>query len=283
MDKSEIQKKSAFTFAELMISLIVISALSAILYPTIAQFTPNSNKPLFKAAYRMLSNILNEIADEEPNGELGTYDAAGVFIAYTPDKLCNSFCQKANVVFSNAALAEDPADRCSTECDDTTNNKRANTITTVNGMRWFFNEYALHPNPAPLCGADLGNESCAITENTFQIIVDVNSSNNDLSQIGVLGSRTIVTDITTIDKLFVTDCNSTRNGKCGVFYFDNKTGDGGIYETYPNYSVAPPTNAVYSKDKLKIQDTFEILVNNKGKIVGMSPAAWANLEDNSDN
>ena len=66
------KKKTGITFAELMISLVVISVVAAILYPTIAQFTPNANKPLFKAAYNTLSVILAEITNTSIQGQIDT-------------------------------------------------------------------------------------------------------------------------------------------------------------------------------------------------------------------
>ena len=41
-------KIKAFTFAELMISLVIISVITVILYPTISDLAPNNNKFLFK-------------------------------------------------------------------------------------------------------------------------------------------------------------------------------------------------------------------------------------------
>ncbi len=296
MDKSIKKEKRAFTFAELMISLIVISVLSAILYPTIAQFTPNANKPLFKSAYKAFSTILSEIIEDDPNGELPTVAPEG---STTGKEFCMLFCQKANVAFSKKN-STDYNDTCSDECASVYNHKVANTLTTSNGMRWKFNDYGVHTNPAPQNGGttrtDIQNEA-KTNISTFQVFVDVNSSNNKLSQLGVdCGSaiRTIATgEDVDIDRLFTDNCACTREGGCGVFYFDNTIGGeiddnqevavtpstNGIYITIPNFSGVNNQQAVYFRERLKTQDTFEILIDKKGKIVAMSPAAWGDLED----
>jgi len=54
-------KIKAFTFAELMISLVVIAVITAILYPTISDLTPNNNKQLFKSAYKTIEMTVSEI------------------------------------------------------------------------------------------------------------------------------------------------------------------------------------------------------------------------------
>ena len=84
--------------------------------------------------------------------------------------------------------------------------------------------------------------------------------------------------------IFVPDCDpsNAQNGRCGVFMYDyNTNANTGIFATggIPQDS----TNKVesFNQKNLKNQDTFEIYVDRTGKIVAMSPAAWANLEDNA--
>lgn len=76
--------KKAFTFAELMISLVVISVITAILYPTIADLGVNENKALFKSAYRSMSLALAEVMNESQDG-------------YLPSDLCTQMKAKLNV------------------------------------------------------------------------------------------------------------------------------------------------------------------------------------------
>ena len=280
MDKNRKNTKSAFTFAELMISLIVIAVLSAILYPTIAQFTPNSNKPLFKSAYKTFNEVMMEIVNAN-SGELGTYNAAGTFTAMTPKELCTAFCDKANVIHSvttkdaqgnPTAYASNCADDCSNERFD----KTRNTITTSNGMRWKFDAYQTnYRDPAPRNGTS-GNGAPTLSNGAFKIIVDVNASNNNLSQQNV-----------TADQTFNSKCDNTSKGGCGTFKYNNTNNAiTGIYETIPNYTLNNDGKYIatesYNKQNLKNQDTFEIYIDKTGKIISMSPAAWANLEDNAD-
>ena len=99
--------KKAFTFAELMISLVVISVITAILYPTIADVGINENEALFKSAYRSMSLALAEVMNEQPNG-------------IVPNDLCNQMANKLNVRINPGGAGNG--------CPN---------ITTTNGMRWF--------------------------------------------------------------------------------------------------------------------------------------------------
>lgn len=241
-------KKNAFTFAELMISLVVISVLCAILYPMIAQFTPNSNKPLFKAAYRTLIEVLAELTADSISGELEIVAENGTRSSIaTGAELCTVFCDKTNTVplqtggTSTAPVFE--ASDCATQCAD-------QIITTTNGMRWHFGNYATYRDPM---------DNATNVANVFKIYVDVNASNNSLPS--------------------AANCISPIDAANGEFCYAPAE----IYEILPgasdNDGVMWP-NGKFIVEKLKAQDTFEILIDKKGKIVSMSPAGWANLEDN---
>ena len=236
-------KKNAFTFAELMISLVVISVLCAILYPMIAQFTPNSNKPLFKAAYRTLIEVLAELTADSISGELEIVAADGTRSSITTGiDLCTVFCEKVNTVSDD--------DTCATQCAD-------QIITTTNGMRWHFGNNATYNDPMV---------NTTAVANVFKIYVDVNASNNSLASIDNCNSPL--------------DTSVNAEGKTtavGEFCYASTTGVTGVYTTLPSVG---DSYGVFDAQKLKAQDTFEILIDNRGRIVTMSPAGWANLEDN---
>jgi len=241
--------KKAFTFAELMISLVLISILSAILYPTILQFTPNTNKPLFKSAYRTLSNAIAGITNDNVDGKIASDTAA------TGPELCKIFCEKMNVV---PELKEHNDCAIDKMCSDS-------TVTTSNGMKWYFYPYLA----AGYTGAGYSEGTIA---NVFKIVVDVNSSNNDLDNAG----GTIIGLPIAAGQLF----------EKGVFYYapdkNTETVKTNIYDNLPGETVDGKLypEGIFNPANLKSQDTFEILVNLDGEIVSMSPAAWANLEDN---
>ena len=132
--------KKAFTFAELMISLVVISVITAILYPTIADLGINENKALFKSAYRSMSLALAEVMNDPPS--------AGDREGCVPNNLCERMRDKMNVTTETQCL----------------NNK----LVTTNGMRWYI------PNNTG-CNIDNCRTNCQ-----FIIAVDVASSNNNL-------------------------------------------------------------------------------------------------------
>ena len=100
------------------------------------------------------------------------------------------------------------------------------------------------------------------------IFFDVIASNNNLpvkcSEIGHIGNYWTGS---------AADCN-------GIFYYDetavtsnNKVG---IYDQLPTDN---PPEGTFNANNLKAQDTFEIIVDRKGKIIHISPAGWAHLSD----
>jgi len=258
MNSKSQKNKYAFTFAELMISLLVISVLSAILYPTIAQFTPNANKPLFKAAYKNITSIIAEIVNEKPDGELPlciNTDKVPVKANSTCDNhstsgeaICKAICLKSNVINtkdldSDETTYDSDTAQCETYC---TSSRRV--FTTTNGMRWAIEKHL--------------NSS----DNTFEyftILVDVNSSNNNLpsakNETGLDGNLNTMWEKDT--GRF--DFNSDGFGEDSTHIYKNESKD-------------------FNKANLKIQDTFWIKIDKYGKVIDISPAGWANLEDNLD-
>ena len=143
--------KKGFTFAELMISLVIISVISAILYPTIADLAPNENAALFKSAYRSMSIALAEVMNDTNDGIVPHGDQNFERAPGDSYELCEKMARKLNVRQNN--------------CDTAGNT--ANTFTTSNGMRWY-----------------VGNTStCSETLNSCNpvIIIDVAASNNDIA------------------------------------------------------------------------------------------------------
>ena len=234
--------KPGFTFAELMISLTVISVLAAVLYPNLMHFLPNSNKPLFKAAYKTLANTLAEVTTDKPNGQLQTANPGGAANINSGIQLCRDFCSKANTV------PEGVNSDCVNLCSD-------RIITTTNGMRWLFEDYL-----NIYTKLEDTNDPPATAKPSFRITVDVNPSNSDLPS-------TPAGNICT----FGGNLNSSGTG---VFCYQNNV----VYTTLPSDDNV---NGVFDTDNAKAQDTFQFLVDERGKIISISPVGWAILEDNS--
>ncbi len=243
--------KRAFTFAELMICLLVISVVTAVLYPTIAQFNPNTNKPLFKSAYKTLTTALNSITSERLDNELpicsGIFNKPDCSTTNSGKLLCQAFCEKVNVIVGATART------CEQSC---TNNE----LQTTNGMRWKFSNYTTV--------ADVDASGNAINERTvFVVFVDVNSSNNDTTP--AIEPQAAGTTIS-----FNNGTSSSTNGV--FFYTDEKVAN----QPQSVYRAAPSTTSSgFDFERLKNQDTFRIEINKFGKITDMSDAGWANLED----
>ena len=106
--------KRAFTFAELMISLVIIGVITLIMYPTVSDLTPNNNKYLFKETYQTITMIVSDYINTTGR-EIVPVNAA--------EPLCQIFCERLNIRTANGN---------NNLCPNCTN------FTTSNGMRWAF-------------------------------------------------------------------------------------------------------------------------------------------------
>ncbi len=132
------KKKKAFTFAELMISLVIIAVITALLYPTISEISPNNNKQLFKSAYKTIELVASEISANKEDIK-------------SSKKLCEAFKKRLNTV--SYVYPAGGANSYS-GCED---GAPYMMLTTSNGMRWYFADYSSGANT---------------------LYVDVNASNN---------------------------------------------------------------------------------------------------------
>ncbi len=150
--------KNGFTFAELMISLVVIAVITAILYPTISELAPNNNKHLFRSAYKTIELIISDITNTKT-------------LPTTTTDLCKEFSERLNVTTPTANTCQ------STETTEGENSNKktypAYSFQTSNGMRWFFTT----DKPA-----NFGEN----TETGIFIYVDVNASNNKQQSQGAI-------------------------------------------------------------------------------------------------
>ena len=141
--------KKGFTFAELMISLVVIAVITAILYPTISELAPNNNKHLFKSAYKTVELVVSELANSQ------------TVFPTTPKDMCVAFKQKLNFVprVDGIASSDTDTDADETKCVGT--NDDGYHFQTSNGMRWLFITKTIRGIGRP----------CAL-------FIDVNAANN---------------------------------------------------------------------------------------------------------
>ena len=238
-------KKAAFkgfTLTEVMVVLVILGALALILIPNFAKMMPDDHNIKYKKALYTIQEIMNDIVND-PNICTGT-DTDGNII---PNNEFLKSCRDNNL---RNAIAE----RLSTteDIDTTISISDKNDIKTTNGMRWLFENHASYPV--------LESRAAATNKSAFRITVDVNPSNSDLTS-------TPAASICT----FVGNLNSSGTG---VFCYRNNV----IYDTLPN---AANVNGVFNLENAKSQDTFQFLVDEKGKIISISPVGWAILEDNS--
>lgn len=103
--------KKAFTLAEVMVTLALVSVISSILVPAIMQVKPDRNKLLFKKAYTTVEKIVTEIVNDDNlypivSGSTGLDNITAVNLndkTYSgASKFCELFALKLNIV-ENAA------------------------------------------------------------------------------------------------------------------------------------------------------------------------------------
>ena len=60
-----LKNKKAFTLAELMVCLLLISVLATILLPAIIQNKPNKSKVIFRKAYYIIERVVSELINDD--------------------------------------------------------------------------------------------------------------------------------------------------------------------------------------------------------------------------
>lgn len=231
------KKINAFTFAELMISLVIIAVITVILYPTLSDLAPNNNKVLFKSTYKTIEMIISDI--------MVTSDIPNLTNANNSDNasacLCNEFADRMNVNMAVNAGCAAVLSACPSGGTYSSFGDAKNTFVTTNGVRWAFKYNA---------------------NNTHEILVDVNASNNALDP--AAGNITI---------------NASNNppptgwgANLNNIWSDVKNANAGYTARGINYT----NNAI-------TQDTFLIRIaatgNNRGKITVLSSAGNSHLLD----
>ena len=208
--------KKGFTFAELMISLVIISVISAILYPTIADLAPNENAALFRSAYRSMSIALSEVMNDTSDGVVPHNET---------NALCLRLAEKLNVRTNN----------CNTSA----------TFITSNGMRWYVSD---------TCTPD-GAGGCTNVAIAPVIIIDVAASNND-TPVANYNATNLSYDITiegvstdihnhTLNFANAFQNNGITGGRSG----DGKTQDTFVFAFNENGRMTGMDNAGYSHIK----------------------------------
>lgn len=108
-----LKNKKAFTLAELMVCLLLISVLATILLPAIIQNKPNKSKVMFRKAYYIIERVVSELINDDdlyPTNEeenvMGFANTAEVTYAgktYSgASKFCNLFFEKVNTTSGEA-------------------------------------------------------------------------------------------------------------------------------------------------------------------------------------
>lgn len=171
--------KKAFSLAELMLTLVIMSVISAILIPTVMDIAPNNEKYLFQSAYKTLETVVNILIHD------GTLYPAGNFNASDP-YFCENFSKVVNIIGSpNCTLRNYPGPLTgSGEVNE------PNVITT-NGMMWWGLVDGFGEDYIPGCYS-------------AQVFVDVNGTDGD----GVLNEDIFRIQVCTNGKIVVNDENS---------------------------------------------------------------------------
>lgn len=108
----EYNTRKAFTLAELMVCLLLVSVLATILLPAIIQNKPNKSKVMFRKSYYIIERVVSELINDEDlypndkeNNTMGFANVAEVVYAgnhYSgTTKFCNLFYEKLNTTTSS--------------------------------------------------------------------------------------------------------------------------------------------------------------------------------------
>jgi len=235
----------AFTFAELMISLVIIAVITVILYPTIADLAPNNNKVLFKSTYKTIETIVSEIST---SSEIPFFTATSSNVTNADMAtacMCHEFEDRLNTIIPNNGTGCAPSP---TACPNGQTYIRTtggnNTFVTTNGVRWAF-QY----NTA---------------DNTFDILVDVNASNNTFR----VDANNIKIETQTNPKPNL--CNASGGDDCSNIWLNASGG-------------AKSAQGIYYTNNAITQDTFFIKVqatgDTPGKISIENSIGYTHLQD----
>ncbi len=72
-----LQKRKAFTLAEVMITLAVLGVLASIILPAVSKIRPNKAKAMFKKAYYVAERMVYELVNDQD-----LYPSNGVFVGF---------------------------------------------------------------------------------------------------------------------------------------------------------------------------------------------------------
>ena len=128
--------KKGFTFAELMVSILIISIITAVLVPVVMEITPDNNKHLFRSAYKITETVISELINEQTTAG---FELNGEVINL--QKFCTSFSNKVNIVNQRQIRTNNVLSNCGTtpNCaqDAVYTAATCPNFTTTNGMRWY--------------------------------------------------------------------------------------------------------------------------------------------------
>jgi prepilin-type N-terminal cleavage/methylation domain-containing protein len=146
-----------FTFAELMMSLLIIAVLASILIPVIVNKKPNRSKVMFRKAYYVVERVVSELInddelypDESTNGEgfLNSYiystNASGdTTSTENVAKFCINFAERVNINGSVNCGATDFA---------------SPTFVTNDGVSWIVPATKFSKTDPTVISVDVNNE-----------------------------------------------------------------------------------------------------------------------------
>ena len=132
------KNKSAFTLAEVMITMALLGILSSILLSAVATVRPNDSKALFKKAYYVAERMVSELVNDEalyPEGDgtaVGLDNASAITyggVVYSDDtKFCKLFAVKVNTI-SNSV-------NCTVASQEPTSTNEPSFVTS-DGIAWY--------------------------------------------------------------------------------------------------------------------------------------------------
>ena len=151
LTQKQTDPQSAFTLAEVMVTLVVLGILASILMPIVKNLYPDKQKVMFRKGYYIAERIVYEVVNDEElypskEGKIGLDNVMAVpYLGQTfgdsdssnsdaaKAKFCKLFSEKVNVSDYNAIA-----------CDSnhavpqvTGNTRNAPSFTTTDGIAWY--------------------------------------------------------------------------------------------------------------------------------------------------
>lgn len=172
--------KKGFTIAEIFIALMLIGALTVILFPVIQKSSPDQNKVMFRKTFNTLSQAVSNLINDDTSYPASSTGSTTVAPTITVQKgFNNGECDTTGSYYQGSKFCNLLADQLNTigpvTCSSSTNDTAAwGDFITADGVVWRIYEGVLSATTAP--ANDCFPRSYSTNAYQTKIFVDVNGT-----------------------------------------------------------------------------------------------------------